>query len=46
VFNPRRRPWVDVTAAGSAEIVAQVKRCPSGALSLAPTGSSDAGDDE
>ena len=36
VFNPRRRPWVDVTAATTAEIVAQVGKCPSGALSLAP----------
>jgi uncharacterized Fe-S cluster protein YjdI len=39
VFDPRRRPWVDVTAATTAEIVAQVGKCPSGALSLAPVGS-------
>ena len=36
VFSPRRRPWVDVTAATTAEIVSQVGKCPSGALSLAP----------
>ena len=36
VFDPRRRPWVDVQAASTTSIVEQVKRCPSGALSLAP----------
>ena len=36
VFDPRRRPWIDPEAATTAEIEAQVKRCPSGALSLAP----------
>lgn len=35
VFDPRRRPWVDVKAAQTAEIVTQVRKCPSGALSLA-----------
>lgn len=33
VFDPKRRPWVDMTAAEQAEIIAQVDRCPSGALS-------------
>ena len=32
VFDPRRRPWVDPTAASADEIVAAVLRCPSGAL--------------
>jgi uncharacterized Fe-S cluster protein YjdI len=36
VFDPRRRPWVTPEGATSAEIVAQVGRCPSGALSMAP----------
>jgi uncharacterized Fe-S cluster protein YjdI len=36
VFDPRRRPWVDVQAAATTAIVDQVGRCPSGALSLAP----------
>ena len=37
VFNPRRRPWVEVTSCGDHdEIVAQVTKCPSGALSIAP----------
>ena len=34
VFDPRRRPWIDVSAAATAEIVAQVAKCPSGALSI------------
>jgi uncharacterized Fe-S cluster protein YjdI len=33
VFNPSQRPWVNVTAATTEQIVAQVGRCPSGALS-------------
>jgi uncharacterized Fe-S cluster protein YjdI len=41
VFNPRRRPWVDVTAATTADIVAQVEKCPSGALSIEPEGVDD-----
>jgi uncharacterized Fe-S cluster protein YjdI len=36
VFDPRRRPWVNVQAAATSSIVAQVGKCPSGALSLAP----------
>lgn len=34
VFNPKRRPWVDVQAASTQEIVEQVLKCPSGALSV------------
>lgn len=34
VFDPRRRPWVDIQAASSDTIVAQVRKCPSGALSV------------
>jgi uncharacterized Fe-S cluster protein YjdI len=33
VFNPRLRPWVNVAAADTERIAAQVARCPSGALS-------------
>ena len=33
VFDPRRRPWIMPEMAGTDEIVEQVKRCPSGALS-------------
>ena len=32
VFNVKRRPWVDALGATSNEIVAQVEKCPSGAL--------------
>ncbi|MBX7135352.1 MAG: (4Fe-4S)-binding protein [Fimbriimonadaceae bacterium] len=34
VFNPKRRPWIDLSQADSDLIAAQVRRCPSGALSL------------
>lgn len=32
VFNPRKRPWVDINGASSERIMEQVDRCPSGAL--------------
>jgi uncharacterized Fe-S cluster protein YjdI len=34
VFDPKRKPWVDAWGASSQEIVDQVKRCPSGALTV------------
>ena len=34
VFDPRRKPWVDMNGASSEQIVAQVNQCPSGALSM------------
>lgn len=34
VFDPRRKPWVDMDAESSDRIVAQVEVCPSGALSI------------
>ncbi len=34
VFKPREKPWVQIENASSAEITAQVAKCPSGALSL------------
>jgi uncharacterized Fe-S cluster protein YjdI len=33
VFDPRRRPWVEISGSDSAHIVEQIKKCPSGALS-------------
>lgn len=33
VFDPRKRPWVNAQAADTAAIMAQVDKCPSGALS-------------
>ncbi|MDN4166413.1 (4Fe-4S)-binding protein [Cytophagales bacterium LB-30] len=34
VFNPKARPWIDVSQGTSAEIVETVHRCPSGALTI------------
>ena len=34
VFDPRRRPWIDMSKAGTQQIIDQVKKCPSGALSI------------
>ena len=33
VFNPKVSPWIDAAAATTEEIIEQVKKCPSGALS-------------
>ena len=33
VFQPKERPWIKIDAASSDALVAQVKECPSGALS-------------
>ncbi len=33
VFNPRRRPWIDMSPGETERIIGQVKNCPSGALS-------------
>ncbi|MGB5531450.1 MAG: (4Fe-4S)-binding protein [Ignavibacteriaceae bacterium] len=33
VFNPKRRPWIDVSAGTTEEIIKIVDNCPSGALS-------------
>jgi len=33
VFNPSKKPWVNVEAASADEIVNQIDKCPSGALS-------------
>ena len=34
VFNPENRPWVALDKSSDEDIVAQVKQCPSGALSI------------
>ena len=34
VFNPGKSPWIDINMADADRIAAQVKKCPSGALSL------------
>lgn len=33
VYKPRERPWVKIENASTDELIAQVKLCPSGALS-------------
>lgn len=33
VFDPRRRPWIELQHSDSKTIAEQVERCPSGALS-------------
>jgi uncharacterized Fe-S cluster protein YjdI len=33
VFNPKKRPWIDMEGADSEAVIAQVEKCPSGALS-------------
>jgi len=38
VFDPRRRPWIELQNADNDEITAQVERCPSGALSWTMAG--------
>ena len=34
VFNTKASPWINVQGADSDAIVAQVRKCPSGALSM------------
>lgn len=34
VFKPQERPWVQVDGANKQEIIDQVHKCPSGALSI------------
>ncbi|MES2430647.1 MAG: (4Fe-4S)-binding protein [Bacteroidota bacterium] len=34
VFDPRRRPWIDMSQADTQRIIDQVAKCPSGALSI------------
>jgi uncharacterized Fe-S cluster protein YjdI len=34
VFQPKEQPWVNMENATSAEIIATVNKCPSGALSI------------
>jgi uncharacterized Fe-S cluster protein YjdI len=34
VFNPKARPWINVSGAETQKIVDQVRQCPSGALSF------------
>jgi len=42
VFNPQKKPWIDITGDTSERIVAQVKKCPSEALSYIYNSQTDA----
>lgn len=42
VFNPRRRPWIELHHSDSATVAAQVDKCPSGALSWHKNGAGPA----
>ena len=33
-FDPRRKPWIEMEQATTEEIIEQVRKCPSGALSF------------
>ena len=33
VYDPKARPWINVDNASTEELIAQIKQCPSGALS-------------
>ena len=33
VFDPRKKPWINIHGSSSERIAEQVKKCPSGALS-------------
>lgn len=35
VFDPRRKPWIDMSKADTQQNIDQVDKCPSGALSIA-----------
>lgn len=33
VYKPKERPWIQIENATTEELIAQIKKCPSGALS-------------
>lgn len=41
VFRPKDKPWIEVSGASTEELVEQVKKCPSGALSYFMNDESD-----
>ena len=45
IFNPQRRPWIDLSAGETDEIIRIVDNCPSGALSYEKNENSNQNDD-
>lgn len=43
VFNPGKRPWIEPTGATTDQIIEQVRKCPSGALSYFMNDAEDSG---
>ncbi|AXF86721.1 hypothetical protein DTO96_102477 [Ephemeroptericola cinctiostellae] len=41
VYNPKEKPWIKIENATTAELIAQVERCPTGALSYIDESKSD-----
>ena len=41
VFNPKRRPWIELEHSDSEKITEVVNRCPSGALSIMSAGNEE-----
>lgn len=42
VFNPKKRPWINPNGATTDQIIEQVRKCPSGALSYYMNDAEDA----
>lgn len=41
IFDPRRKPWIVMDNAETRQIIEQVKKCPSGALSILSSAAQD-----
>ena len=41
VFDPRRKPWIEMDEIDTAAILNQVRKCPSGAISIIANSSGD-----
>ena len=46
VFDPRKRPWINMDGATTEQIIEQVKKCPSGALSYFLNGDKEISEDK
>lgn len=44
VFDPRKRPWINIEGADTERIIAQVEKCPSGALTYYKNNEAKEGD--